>query len=207
MGNMTNFSAKHLERKANNRAARKVTIIDCSKVLCYKEKALNEPIVLPRILIRTILSRKCNGCTPNVPCDPTVIMPSLYLHMSFYPSPLKRNKTSNRRLIPKNEDVLSLPFWGHSGWRRQARRWLSWKTRKKLHLFFGLALRFSGKPGWKMEDWGSRMKERGSGIKDHPFTDKKNFLHNSKYKAWYRGVGKRQKNTAVRVDTARKGAV
>ena len=107
----------------------------------------------------------------------------------------------------QNEDVLSLPFWGHSGWRRQARRWLTWKTRKKLHLFFVLALRFSGKPGWKMEDWGSRMKERRSGIKDHPFTVKKNFLHNSKYKAWYRGVGKRQKNTAVRVDTARKGAV
>ena len=83
MGNMTNFAAKHLERKANNRAARKVTIIDCSKVSCYKEKALNEPIVLPRISIRTILSRKCNGYTPNVPCDSTVIMPSLYLHMSF----------------------------------------------------------------------------------------------------------------------------
>ena len=88
---MTNFAAKHLERKASNRAARKVTIIDCSKVSCYKEKALNEPIVLPRISIRTILSRKCNGCTLNVACDSTVIVSSLSICL-FYPSPLKRKK-------------------------------------------------------------------------------------------------------------------
>ena len=36
-------------------------------------------------------------------------MPSLYLHISFYPSPLKRKKkTSNGRLIPRSKRGRSL---------------------------------------------------------------------------------------------------
>ena len=176
MGNMTNFAAKHLERKANNRAARKVTIIDCSKVSCYKEKALNEPIVLPRISIRTILSRKCNGCTPNVPCDSTVIMPSLYLQMSFYPSPLKRNKTSNRRLIPRSKWGRSLsPILRSFRIAKASSKVAHLKNAKKITL----VLWASSPVFWKtrMKDGGLRIVDEGKRIRDQrsPFHRQKKF--------------------------------
>ena len=171
-------------------------------------EALNEPIVLPRISIRSILSRKCTTL-------PVIRLWSCLLYISIYlftPLLSKGKKTSNGRLIPRSKRGRSLSpilrFFRLAKAKREGRgvarlknaktitpvlwatildkingkpwpplppkskmgKWRVFALRAASSLIGGdvgllfhfilskiVALRFSGKPGSKMEDWGSRI--------------------------------------------------
>ena len=99
-----------------------------------------------------------------------------YISMSFYPYPLKRNKTSNRRLIPRSKWGRSLsPILRSFRMAKASSKVAHLKNAKKITL----VLWASSPVFWKtrMKDGGLRIEDEGKRIRDQrsPFHRQKKF--------------------------------